>query len=819
MKKRFQVMASLSSAVLWTLLLYVSCGCSFLPTMTTTMTIVAEAASTVDVNAAKSIVPVDDDPSTTTQLTTKTMEIRRRAVAASNERAILKIQPFVVEIVEMMTEQQEQEEDASSSTLVPPPSLPQLSYVQTTKVRTVVESLIRTYLTNQAPDFVVTYAALAQVLQNNTTTTTGAVSKQTTTATEPPSSSPSSTNQPNDVRTIYRLTLEGTVYVDVESSTGQIPTEPQLLHRIINEALTPTIVAEALVRTMPSIDSAQVVSLADEISPTVAPSGSPVEPPSPSPTTILPTTMAPTTLPTASATTPPTFYPTEALPEIVVPRPTTEPARQPTLAPTSSAITASPSSSSLGGTESESTSASLETSPPTATATISSGAEYGGMVAGIVALLAAIGLFVKKARNQKKTESRRSTTSGRLVTSAALDGGSSLDEEMGSDDARSGGKSTSLNENQNISNNPSSPGSPSSTGLKNNTPATSPGSSKCAARNNANSLGGGTLSSSELVVSDSTGSNHKSHEGHVSAITYLSSFFQRTNKTQTPPLNGGEDVTNDGRKPTPELLLDDMSSIYGSDADADHAQNFNDLFQGGVNVSDFDDNVSIQPDVVPVSSFHRPRQEFVVKKDMLEAQCFCGQVRDKSNQVTDYDEAHHSFNEDEDDEARKHSMIPSHYFHRRPYNGDDTTTNNLSSFFESSDFSGVNLSEGKMAIDPELKRLGTRRSTSDADRGVQPSTKSMLPKFSASWWNARSGTKDKDMNESNDRTALSPAAAADLESDGENTTFRAASSDGWDPNDSQISGSVSTQDDIFVVHNGILGDGAESLSSENDSSI
>ena len=442
-----------------------------------------------------------------------------------------------------------------------------------------------------------------------------------------------------------------------------------------------------------------------------------------------------------------------------------------------------------------------------------------------MALLVAIVLFVRKARNQKKG-SRQSTSSGRLVAGAALDGGSSLDEELGSDDTRSGigGKSTSLNETQKIPNNSSSsssPGSPSSTGLKNHTPATSPGSSKSAARN-AKSLEGGTLSSSELVVSDSTGSNdHNSHGGHhVSAIAYLSSFFQRTNKTQTPPQKGGDDVTNDIQKTTPELLLDDMSSIYGSDADADHGQNFNDLFQGGVNASDFDDNVSIQPDVVPVSSFQRPRQEFVVKKDMLEAQCFCGgQVRDKSNQVPDYNQAQHAYNEDEEDEAREHSMIPIHYFHRRPYNGDDTIANNLSSFFQSSDFSGVNLSEGKMAIDPELKRLGTRRSASDADRGVHPSTKSMLPKFSASWWNARSGTKHKDMKESNDRTVLSPAAAADLESDGENTTFRAASSDGWDPNDSQISGSVGTHDDVFVVHNGILGDGAESLSSENDTSL
>ena len=54
--------------------------------------------------------------------------------------------------------------------------------------------------------------------------------------------------------------------------------------------------------------------------------------------------------------------------------------------------------------------------------------------------------------------------------------------------------------------------------------------------------------------------------------------------------------------------------------------------------------------------------------------------------------------------------------------------------------------------------------------------------------------------------AAATATASDVESDLENTTFRAASSDGWDPNDSHISGSIGTYEDGFVVHHSGVGD-------------
>jgi hypothetical protein len=282
----------------------------------------------------------------------------------------------------------------------------------------------------------------------------------------------------------------------------------------------------------------------------------------------------------------------------------------------------------------------------------------------------------------------------------------------------------------------------------------------------------------------------------LSALKRISTFFHLSHKPNRMDGGGAKDI---GRV-APELLQDDLSSIYASDDEAAHTPKFNDTFHGYI--SDFDDNLSIQKRVVvPLSSFQRGRHDYVVKKDMLEAQCFAGQMRDKSNQILDYSDPQQLC--DDDGESREITVIPSHYFHQRAYTASHVKPQNeqFSGYQESSDLAEYE------ANDARLPGERTNQKNLVANRGGNPgSTKSMLPKLSGPWWNSRPASKtaiNSGMRTPNDTTDL--PCSPDSESDRENTTFRAASSEDWDPNDSQISSSMGTHDDVFVVRNGILG--------------
>jgi hypothetical protein len=756
----------------------------------------------------------------------------------AEDSGIRKIQPFTVELVEPQqlaqnnsdvyaatTTTQETrnfeggvDEAASSSSVLSP-----LSYFETTTVRTVLEDLVRSYLSMKEPDWVVTYAAITRLIENDVTTTT-----TTTTGSE--------TLDVLMLNITYRLTFEGAIYFDTTSSTGLIPTETDLLGMIISEALTPSAVTDAILRTMTSssIQSAQVVVADNDSSstiPTTAPAPAPVASSNGGGGGGRRPTGAPTIM--TAAATPAPVEPTNS--------PTTTVTSSPTLAPVS---VISPT---LSGEFTRPSLPDLQTSPPvvfgitegqqTSSSNPSSSSSpglIGGLVAAIAVLLVVIFLFVKSRRQKQRNQ-----TPSRLVPAPAETPDDEEErgemEKPGSGKALSWGwKTQSSNQYAEAAtaNTSSSPPSSPDMGSRSRTHVTSLRTNSTETQNATSSPGERTKSTTEMETSNVSDESpvHISSRNSASAIAYLSTLFRRNN------LNNGSNGAIDVDAVAPELLRDDLSSIHSSSDDGCGLNsNRDDTFDYAGEISDFDDNISIQPHfVVPVSSLQRTRQKYIVKKDMLESPIIkmnpirgdigiehlranaSSTIQKNSNQNKIDGDLRPSKSEEEE-EAMKKSMIPSHYF-RRPYNSDDMKprTEKLSSFLKPTNFSAATLANVAETSQSNVRRgkyTSSSLSTSDMVSSHSP-TKSMLPKFSPSWWAARSSSStskvnnkviDKKDGKTSSAAAAAAAAAAtsDIESDGDNTTFRAASSDGWDPNDSQMSGSIGTHEDGFVVHNGI----------------
>ncbi|KAG7340644.1 hypothetical protein IV203_024187 [Nitzschia inconspicua] len=233
---------------------------------------------------------------------------------------------------------------------------------------------------------------------------------------------------------------------------------------------------------------------------------------------------------------------------------------------------------------------------------------------------------------------------------------------------------------------------------------------------------------------------------------------------------------------------DDQESLLPPDATQTLGSASAGSTDGGVGTdgtfSDFEDVLSIDPDSATktVESFEkRARQDYVVKKDMLEfsatamALAAGGVTTAASPEQKAVDRSNPpdlalSNSEVEEERQKNEVMLPNPYF-RRPFNGTQPPVDKSSSCaLQPTDTSAATLAqrEGKnLDVDEDSPRSNFGR---------------MVPRLSSpkSWW------RHPDSSKNGDKKALeTPVNGASVapEIDEEDTTFGPSPSDGWDPAD------------------------------------
>jgi hypothetical protein len=300
--------------------------------------------------------------------------------------------------------------------------------------------------------------------------------------------------------------------------------------------------------------------------------------------------------------------------------------------------------------------------------------------------------------------------------------------------------------------------------------------------------------------------------GGATAMSYLTSLlFHRTHPRS--------DLDNSQIPP-------DLKSMGSSAQDCDESF----LYGDGV-LSDIDDCGSIDPPLAAKYAIEyfdeRTRQDYVVKKDMLEspdtsANCPGASVAstllepDRRPSPVGSEGNATTWSEEEEERRKNDFMIPNPYF-RRPHNGATGTgpvvDRSSKCALEPTDSSAATLAQRVKNIEGNLVLPTSSSSSSSSPDGTK---QGMVPKVqpTKSWWRTsnQEGNNDRQRQPQTSSSMMQPskaaseaalaAAAAAVSAAGredEDTSFGPASSDGWDPADSEMSslGTLPNEEEMF----------------------
>ncbi|KAG7373329.1 WD40-repeat-containing domain protein [Nitzschia inconspicua] len=679
------------------------------------------------------------------------------------------------------------------------------SYQQQIAVRDIVESFIRLAMTLQySPD----------AGSRSSESTPSAISRSAVVSTVNLMQVLDVTHIPDD--TYAEITMEGMVYFD-QASTN-LPTSEELTVWIVSEALPTQGLVQSLKNLFPTLSEIEtyypgndfpidtsrtdVPSSSPTFSSTIVPTeqtDSPTEDTTLSPTSF-PTfevTDTPTGSPTENPTESPTETPTESpsdipsesptetpnesripVPPLVIPAPS-EPVQTPTTFFTSAPPMQSPSAL-LQPVPSQLESASAIANPNS----VNSNVLIGCAVAALVALILGAAMLVKINKTRRR-QLLYSDTGDDKMGMAVLQVGTKKSDGDDKDCGESASfssdplvkmdvaKIVNLEDEEVVSGYVQKDNSRESFswGNANRSGASDVELGNAPDQDNA-------MPRSPSQVSTTRSSRRKESEvaskkaASASSTSMWSSFFGKSKN-----LEDGDDQES--------LLPPDATQTLGS-ASAGSTD-------GGVGTdgtfSDFEDVLSIDPDIVSdtktIESFEkRARQDYVVKKDMLEssatamalaagdvAAAAAASPEQKAGVRSNPPDLALSNSEVEEERQKNEVMLPNPYF-RRPFNGTQPPVDKSSSCaLQPTDTSAATLAQ----------RAGKHL---DEDEDSPRSNFSrMVPRLSSpkSWWRHPDPSKKNGYK----KDLVTPVTGASVapEIDEEDTTFGPSPSDGWDPAD------------------------------------
>ncbi len=707
-----------------------------------------------------------------------------------------------------------------------------LTYNQANTVRNTAEELLQAYFETDYvwpdPQTSVTYVGLAQILSNvRTEDDTGA-----------------------------QITMNGLVYFAEESVN--VPTETEILLIIEQQALTPSVLKDALLVYFPTLELAEV-----QVNLTATATTGPTQ--APSPASSLGASVAPSLAIGTPTDTPVAVVATS--PPLVTAAPSSPPVTTPTAPPVPS-----------------------DTPSPVATATSSiveddtkpadsSGSSTGGLIGGIVAAIVVVMIVTVLWVRRKKAIGAIQPSRSKDVQGEDDEMVFEVDEEHGFDPKDWGWKpnsslpslgndwvdppaagvaaaatnvtsptisSASFSETYALAGSSNDSHMSNASPEKTNSTAETDGDrstqSKSPRRKSvppsdvtppSPSGTSGTRSGSDKQTAAAT-----AKAGTASAMSYWTSFFQRTPPSSTRELHSR---TSNGQ---PDVMQEEINSVASSDLlrDDDDDEDFD-------SCTDFDDTISIQPHIVAINSLEsfehqRARSDFVVKKDMLESpigrastnprlqfsalppSTFAGLSSSSSGEKTrssliytnadardlaaqsdsstpssvlqskisrkemsgdPHDDDGASSDSDED-EKRQRAMMPNPYVHRGPYNSNGIM--NLGAVDRSS-------SCALEPTDTSAASLAQRQGQTTQQQGSVNGSKSqnMIPKIAHAWWAHRSSSV-----EGKKKKASFASLDGSLNQSDDNTFDGGMDDDAWDP-DSEMSslGTAPTEDEMNTL--------------------